>query len=216
MQPGQEAIYTITGDNPQALAKSPQLEGFADKGVEVLLLSDPVDDFWLSTVPSYDGKPFKSVTRGGVDLEKIGDPADKGEEAKEEDAAKPQLDALLAFVKLTLKDAVKDVRVSKRLTSSPVCLVADEGDLDMHLERLLKQQRQLDHTSMRILEINPDHALVRALQQHVGKSGSGSIVEDAAWLLLDQARIIEGEPLPDAAAFSRRLSSLVEKGLSVA
>jgi molecular chaperone HtpG len=217
MRPGQEAIYTITGDNPKALAKSPQLEGFADKGVEVLLLSDPVDDFWLSTVPSYDGKPFKSVTRGGVDLEKIGETADKEGKAKEEDdAAKPELDALLAFVKLTLKDAVKDVRVSKRLTSSPVCLVADEGDLDMHLERLLKQQRQLDHTSMRILEINPDHALVRALQQHVGKEGSGKVVEDAAWLLLDQARIIEGEPLPDAAAFSRRLSNLVEKGLSVA
>jgi len=217
MQPGQEAIYTITGDNPKALARSPQLEGFADKGVEVLLLSDPVDDFWLSTVPSYDGKPFKSVTRGGVDLEKIGDPAKKEDEASEEDdAAKPQLDALIAFVKLTLKDAVKDVRISKRLTSSPVCLVADEGDLDMHLERLLKQQRQLDHTSMRILEINPDHAMVRALQQHVGKKGSGSLVEDAAWLLLDQARIIEGEPLPDAAAFSRRLSTLVEKGLMAA
>jgi len=217
MKPGQEAIYTITGDNPEALAKSPQLEGFAAKGVEVLLLSDPVDDFWLSTVPSYDGKPFKSVTRGGADLEKI-DVAGKqdGAEASKEEESSPRLDALIAFVKLTLKDAVKDVRASKRLTSSPVCLVADEGDLDMHLERLLKQQRQLDRTSTRILEINPGHALIRALQQHVGKDGSGRLVEDAAWLLLDQARIIEGEPLPDAAAFSRRLSTLVEKGLMAA
>ena len=217
MQPGQDAIYTITGDNPEALARSPQLEGFAAKGVEVLLLSDPVDDFWLSSVPDYDGKPFKSVTRGGVDLEKIGD-AEKnkdGEEEKAEDAG-PALDALIAFVKLTLKDAVKDVRASKRLTSSPVCLVADEGDLDMHLERLLKQQRQLDRSSTRILEINPGHALIKALEGHIGKDGGGSLVEDAAWLLLDQARIIEGEPLPDAAAFSRRLSTLVEKGLMAA
>jgi molecular chaperone HtpG len=214
MQEGQEAIYTITGDDPQALARSPQLEGFAAKGVEVLLLSDPVDDFWLSAVPDYQGKPFKSVTRGGADLDKIGGDDEKaGEAEKKDDAAKPGLDALIAFVKLTLKDQVKDVRVSARLTSSPVCLVADEGDLDMHLERLLKQQRQLDRTSRRILEINADHAVVKALAAQVGKEGAGSVVEDAAWLLLDQARIIEGEALPDAAAFSRRLSALVEKGL---
>ena len=214
MQEGQDAIYTITGDDPQALARSPQLEGFAAKDVEVLLLSDPVDDFWLSAVPDYQGKPFKSVTRGGADLDKIGSSDAKADEAEEKkDDAKPGLDALIAFVKLTLKDQVKDVRVSARLTSSPVCLVADEGDLDMHLERLLKQQRQLDRTSRRILEINPDHAMVKALAAQVGKDGAGSVVEDAAWLLLDQARIIEGESLPDAAAFSRRLSALVEKGL---
>jgi len=217
MQPGQEAIYTITGDNPEALAKSPQIEGFAAKGVEVLLMSDAVDDFWLSAIPDFDGKPFKSVTRGGVDLDKIG-AGDKADDDKPADKpeASPALDALIAFVKLTLKDAVKDVRASARLTSSPVCLVADDGDLDMHLERLLKAQRQLDRTSKRILELNPDHALVKALERHVGKKGSGELVEDAAWLLLDQARIIEGEPLPDAAAFSRRLSSLVEKGLLAA
>ncbi|MGD1876670.1 MAG: molecular chaperone HtpG [Kiloniellaceae bacterium] len=213
MKPGQDAIYTITGDNPNALAKSPQLEGFAAKGIEVLLLSDAVDDFWLSMVPAYDGKPFKSVTRGGADLDKIGEADEKKDEAEKADAATPDLDALIAFVKLTLKDQVKDVRASKRLTASPVCLVADEGDMDMHLERLLKQQKQLDHTSQRILEVNPGHALVKALAAQVGKDGAGTVAEDAAWLLLDQARIIEGEPLPDAAAFSRRLSCLVEKGL---
>ena len=214
MKPGQEAIYTITGDNPAALARSPQIEGFAAKGVEVLLLSDPVDDFWLTAVTDYDGKPFKSVTRGGADLGNIA----KGEGEEKDEAEKPAentpaLDALIAFVKLTLKDEVKDVRASVRLTSSPVCLVADEGDLDMHLERLLKQQRQLEQSSARILEINPDHALVKALSSHVGQDGGGTVLEDAAWLLLDQARIIEGETLPDAAAFSRRLSALVERGL---
>jgi molecular chaperone HtpG len=214
MQPGQQAIYTISGDDPRTLARSPQIEGFAAKGVEVLLLSDPVDDFWLSAVPDYQGTPFRSVTRGGVDLDEIGDKDTKSEDGAENKADEtPGLDSLIAFVKLTLKDQVKDVRVSARLTSSPVCLVADEGDLDMHLERLLKQQRQLDHTSQRILEVNPDHALVKALAAQVGKDGAGAVVEDAAWLLLDQARIIEGEPLPDPTAFSRRLSGLVERGL---
>ena len=214
MKPGQDAIYTITGGDPEALAKSPQIEGFVAKGIEVLLLSDAVDDFWLTAIPDYDGKAFKSVTRGGADLENIDKPegADESDE-KQADEASPALDALIAFVKLTLKDKVKDVRSSARLTSSPVCLVADEGDMDMHLERLLKQQNQLEHSSARILEINPDHALVKALAAQVGKEGGGAVVEDAAWLLLDQALIIEGEPLPDAAAFSRRLSTLVERGL---
>jgi molecular chaperone HtpG len=217
MKPGQDAIYTISGDDPTTLAKSPQLEGFAAKGVEVLLMSDPVDDFWLSMVPDYQGKHFKSVTRGGADLDKVGGEETKpnGEDEKTQ-AETPGIDALIAFVRLTLKDQVKDVRVSARLTSSPVCLVADEGDLDMHLERLLKQQRQLDRSSQRILEVNAGHPLVKALAAQVGKEGAGALVEDAAWLLLDQARIVEGEPLPDAVAFSRRLSSLVERGLLAA
>src|SRR3546814_10763749 len=129
-------------------------------------------------VPDYQGKRFKSVTRGGADLDKI---AGADESAAGEDETKaaetPGLDALIAFVKLTLKDQVKDVRVSAWLTSSQVCLVADDGDLDMHLERLLTQQRQLDHSSQRILEINPRHALVQALAAQVGKDGAGAVVE---------------------------------------
>src|SRR5690606_28023000 len=109
-RPGQDAIYTISGDDPKALAKSPQLEGFAAKDVEVLLMSDPVDDFWLSMVPDYQGKRFRSVTRGGADLDKI-EAADKGDDSAKEKAEKtPGIDALIAYVKLALKDQVKDVR----------------------------------------------------------------------------------------------------------
>jgi molecular chaperone HtpG len=219
MRDGQAAIYYITGEAPEALVRSPQLEGFAAKGVEVLLLSDPVDDFWLSTVPDYDGKPFKSVTRGAADLDAIEadqatEPAEKSDGAAP--AADANLDALIAFVKLTLKDQVKDVRVSGRLTESPVCLVADEGDMDMHLERLLKQHRQIDSTSQRILEVNPGHALIGRLAERVAAPGSGSNsdLEDAARLLLDQALIMEGEPLPEPGAFARRLSRLVAQGLA--
>ena len=213
MKQGQAAIYTISGDKVESLAKSPQIEGFRAKGIEVLLLTDPVDDFWIPALGSHQDKPFKSVTRGSADLGKIGaaddDPA---AEPGQDDAA--GLDALLAFVRLALEDQVKDVRSSERLTESPVCLVADETDLDIHLEHLLKQHRQLDQSTRRILEVNPKHPLIRRLAERVGTDGAGAAVEEAARLLLDQARILEGEDLPDPAGFARRMSEMMEKGLA--
>jgi len=214
MRPGQDAIYTITGDNLELLKKSPQIEGFRARGVEVLLLTDPIDEFWISTVAAYKEKPFKSATRGGVDLDKIA-PADEKEPAtKPEPPAK--LASLIAIFKLALGDAVKDVRGSERLTDSAVCLVADEGDLDMHLERLLKQHRQLDTAAKRILELNPRHRLIERLAASVGEAGASEQLAEFAWLLLDQARIVEGEQLPDPAAFARRLALLLERGLPAA
>ena len=124
------------------------------------------------------------------------------------------MDALIAMFKLTLDDEVKDVRVSERLTDSAVCLVSDEGDMDLRIERMLKQHNQLEQAFKRILEINPRHPLVASLAESVGKDGAGPKVEDAAWLLLDQARIIEGEKVPDPAAFSRRLNSVMSAGLA--
>jgi len=215
MKEGQDAIYYIAGEDRTALEKSPQLEGYRAKGVEVLLLTDPIDEFWIPAVGEARGKPFKSVTRGGADLGKI-----KGEETPEagkEAAGKPsdgELSALVALLKTTLGDTVKDVRVSERLTDSAVCLVADDGDMDIHLERLLKQHKQLQAAAKRILEVNPTHPLIKRLAERVAASGSAAGLEDAAWLLLDQARIVEGEPLPDPLAFSRRLASFVEKGLA--
>lgn len=211
MKEGQKAIYTITGEELSSLAKSPQLEGFRAKGVEVLLMTDPVDDFWLSAVERYKDKPFKSVTRGGADLAKIKGDTKKDESAAE--AAASEVSGLVALFKLTLKDAVKDVRASERLTESPVCLVADEGDMDMRLERLLHQHKQLDLESKRILEINPQHPLIRRLAKDVASKGAAAKLEDYAYLLLDQARIVEGVALPDPAAFSRRLASVLQHGL---
>src|SRR5262249_4009523 len=152
MKPGQDAIYTIAGDSLDLLKKSPQLEGFRAKGIEVLLLTDPVDEFWAPAIGKYKDWVFKSATRGGADLAKIGGEAEKknGVEAENPDA---NAASLVAMFKLALGDAVKDVRLSERLTDSPVCLVADEGDLDIHLERMLRQHRQLDQLSKRILEV---------------------------------------------------------------
>jgi molecular chaperone HtpG len=211
MKDGQEAIYTISGDDLAGLRKSPQLEGFRARGVEVLLLTDPVDDFWLATVPDYEKKPFRSVTRGAADLSKLGTP----DAAKDEDEARPaDVATLIVVLKQHLEGAVKDVRQSDRLTDSAVCLVADEGDLDMRLERMLKAHGQLDKASSRILEINPRHALIKALVARAKQAGAADALADAAHLLLDQARIVEGDPVPDPVAFAARLASVMTKGLA--
>ena len=223
MPEGQTAIYYITGDDAEAVRRSPHLEGFRAKGVEVLLLSDPVDEFWIPSVAEFQGKPFKSVTRGGADLSGIVAKTDGDDKAEKDDKKTPEVpagtDALIAYLKLALKDAVKDVRPSERLTDSPVCLIADEGDMDMHLERLLKQHRQIDMSSKRVLEINAGHSLIRSLAERLESKGGGkdanAALDDAAWLLLDQARILEGETLPDPAAFAKRLSAMVERGFRV-
>lgn len=215
MKPGQEAIYTIAGDTLDLVRKSPQLEGFRARDVEVLLLTDPIDDFWLPALGSYKDHPLKSVTRGAADLGKIDAPEQK-KEGKTEASSDAVIASLIALFKLSLGDVVKDVRASDRLTDSAVCLVADEGDLDMHLERLLKQHRQLGDEAKRILEINPKHPLIGRLAALVSKDGAAGDLGDFAWLLLDQARILEGEQLPDPSAFARRLSVLLEKGLTAA
>ena len=213
MKEGQTAIYYISGDSVEALRKSPQIEAFAARGVEVLLLSDPVDEFWMPAVQSHAEKPFKSVTQGDLDLDAI------ATEEKDDDAATPEdgvgetdIDNLIALAKLTLKDAIKDVRVSARLTDSAVCLVAGDGDLDMHIERLLKQHNQVGHAAARILEINPKHPMIRALAKRVGAEGAADDLADAAHLLLDQARILEGEPPADTQAFARRMAAMMTRG----
>ena len=210
VKPGQKAIYTISGDTPERVARSPQLEGFRARGVEVLLLTDPVDEFWLPALGAYKDTPFKSATRGAADLDGLAAEAKDKAEPPKVDAA---TSSLIALMKLSLGDAVKDVRISTHLTDSAVCLVADEGDLDMRLERLLRQHQKLDQASKRILEVNPKHPLIARLADLAGKEGAANALGDFAWVLLDQARILEGEQLPDPPAFARRLSDLLAKGL---
>ncbi|MDE0815097.1 MAG: molecular chaperone HtpG [Alphaproteobacteria bacterium] len=213
MKDGQEAIYYITGSEIDTLRMSPQLEGFEARGVEVLLLTDPVDEFWLPMIGAFDEKSFKSVTRGGDDLAAIKS-NDADDEAKDEESSGSEdIDRLIAALKVSLGEDVKDVRPSQRLTESAVCLVADDGDMDMNLERMLKAHNQLDAKSPRVLEINPKHALIKQLASTAESDGADS-VRDAALLLLDQARILEGETLSDPAAFARRMSSVMQKSLS--
>ena len=213
---GQDAIYYLSGDAEASIDKSPQLEGFKARGIDVLFMTDPVDQFWLPTAADYSDMPFRSITQGSADLDKFETENKKDDDADalaEEQTSESDMDKLIAMIKLTLGDEVKDVRSSSRLTESPVCLVADEGDVDMHFEKLLRQHQQPVMGHKRVLEINPSHALTRALAELVNREGASEALEDAAYLLFDQARILEGEALPDPASFSRRLAGLLAKTL---
>jgi len=216
MKEGQENIFYITGEDVSALRNSPQIEGFAAKGVEVLLLSDPVDEFWIGNIGQFKDKNFKSVTKSGADLDGIkaadDDKDDKKDETPEDNES---LDRLLAAMKVALGDDVKDVRLSKRLTGSAVCLVADENDMDMHLQRMLAQHGQGEAEAKRILEVNGDHRVIEKLKGMAEKSGDSAVFVDASKLLFDQACIVEGEKIKDPAAFARRLSSVMESGLQL-
>ncbi|NQV83061.1 MAG: molecular chaperone HtpG [Rhodospirillales bacterium] len=222
MKKGQEAIFYMSGDSIEAMTASPHLEGFKASGVEVLLMTDPVDDFWVPSVGDFDGTEFKSAARAGADLDKIkGSGKDKDEDekaTKAKDKAAGAIAPLLAQFKVALGDEVKDVCASERLTSSPVCLVTGEGDMDARLAKMLQQNRAAGGLGMvpQVLEVNPGHSLIKALNKRA-KAGDGkdSLINDAAHLLLDQARIAEGEPVKDAQAFSRRLSAMMESGLKV-
>ena len=202
MKKDQETIYYITADNLKTAKRSPQLEGFKAKNIEVLYFTDPVDEFWLQMVPEFEGKKLQSVTRGASDL-------DKDDESKKT-KNKPGMDALIGVLKTNLGDAVKDVRQSKRLTESAVCLVADDNDMDIHMERILKMHNKLDgQASARVLELNPDNALIKTLAKKAKEDGSVENLKNASFLLLDQARILEGDLPEDASAFAIRLSSMM-------
>lgn len=213
MKEGQEAIYYIAGDDAAQVAQSPHLEGFKAKGVEVLLLADHVDEFWLQHISDFDGKPFKSITRGAADLDQV-----KSDDMPEADdmEAEANLSALIAAIKAELGEAIKDVRPSKRLTDSPVCLIADDGDMDVNLERLLKRHGQLQHGAPRVLELNPSHPIITKLADRAKEEATSGddLLKDAAHLLLDQARIVEGETPTDPPEFARRLAAVMARAFS--
>lgn len=204
MNEGQETIYYITADTLEAAKRSAQLEGFKAKGIEVIFFTDAVDEFWLQMVPEFDSKKFASVTRGSSDLD------DKKDDDKEEEKS-PELEALISVIKENLGEAVKDVRKSNRLTDSAVCLVADDNDMDMHMERILKMHNKLDGAaSARVMEINAENDLIKALSKAATKKGSVDALKDASQVLLDQAKIMEGDLPDDPVAFAGRLSKMME------
>jgi molecular chaperone HtpG len=208
LKQNQTAIYYLAGDDVAQLQASPHLEGFRARGIEVLLLADPVDTFWVMSGASVDGKPFKSVTQGAADLALIPLIDAKQEAAPETDKAVADF---LAFIKETLGEAVSDVRPSDRLTDSAVCLVASEQGPDRALEKLLVGAGRLKSAAKPILEVNPRHEIVVTL------AGLGdderSFKQDAAHLLFDQARVLDGERPADARMFCDRLARLLRRGL---
>jgi molecular chaperone HtpG len=206
LKENQTAIYYLVGDDLARLEASPHLEGFRARGVEVLLLAQPIDNFWVTMNASFEGKPFKSASQGAADLALI-----PRSDAKEE--PKVGTDAIttdfIAFVKTTLGSAVVDVRASDRLTDSAVCLVAPETGIDRQLERLLAGAGRLKTAVVPILEINPRHALIASL----AKLGDDDkpLKEDAAHLLFDEARVLDGDRPSDPRAFADRLARVLER-----
>jgi len=198
MKEGQEAIYYITADTLAAAKNSPQLEVFKKKGIEVLLMTDRVDEWALNYLHEFDGTPLQSVAKGAVDLGKLQDEAEKKAAEEVAEALKP----LLAKLKEALKDKAEDVRVTTRLVDSPACLVVQDGDMSNQLARLLKQVGQTAPHTKPLLEINPEHALVKKLD--------GSVhFHDLAHILFDQALLAEGGLPDDPAAYVRRVNALL-------
>ncbi|KFB70059.1 molecular chaperone HtpG [Candidatus Accumulibacter vicinus] len=199
MKDGQEKIYYVTAETFTAARHSPHLEIFRKKGIEVLLLSDRVDEWVTGHLTEFDGKPLQSVAKGGLDLGKLEDVAEKEEAEKAADEYKE----LLGKIKTTLGDKVKDVRATHRLTDSPSCLVADQYDLGGNLQRILKAAGQQAPASKPILEINPKHPAVQRLKYEETR------FDDWANLLLEQATLAEGGSLDDPAGFVKRINDLM-------
>lgn len=211
MQEGQDQIYYMSGASVLACKNSPQMEVFRKKGIEVLFMTDTIDEFWLPVQNDYQQKKFKSITKGDVDLSKIN-------AAKETDDKKPENNAdatqgLVKYLKDILGGEVKDVTVSERLVDSPVCLVAPENEVDIHMQRLLKKSQGYEAMVKHILEINPTHPVIEKMKLMVANDAQRDVLKDTAMLLLDQARILEGEALTNPAEFVRRMSRAMEKGL---
>ncbi|TDV55110.1 molecular chaperone HtpG [Actinophytocola oryzae] len=200
MKEGQEHIYFLTGDSRQSVEHSPHLEAFQDKGFEVLVLTDPIDEMWVDQVPEFGGKKFQSIAKGQVDLDDEKDP-----EQQEE------FSGLLEWLKSTLEEQVKDVRLSSRLTTSPACIVGDSYDMTPTLEKMYRAMGQEMPPIKRILELNPKHELVLALRD--AKAADKPDLADAAELVYGMALLAEGGDLADPSRFTKLLAGRLAKTL---
>ena len=221
MKEGQEKILYITADNVESARKSPQIEGFIKNDIEVILLTDAVDDFWTNVTQEYKDKAFASVTRSNINPDNIGKEADdesidnnEDQKAEKKDEVSSDNNKLSEFIKETLKDKVSDVKISSRLTESPVCLSASEYSMDIRMERFLVEQKQLPQASAKVLEINPEHPILKSVLFDIDNNNDRA--KDVTYMLFDQACIIEGENISDTSQFSKRLSKFMEDALKAA
>ncbi|WP_342271621.1 molecular chaperone HtpG [Candidatus Tisiphia endosymbiont of Parasteatoda lunata] len=204
---GQDTIYYLSGDDPAKLLSSPQIEGFLSKNIDVLLFTDTVDDFWVNVNSSYKGYAIKSVTRSDIDLEKS---EQKTEDIKEDN---DEYAKLTEYFKEILGNLVKDVRISKKLTSSPACLAVGDGAMDIRMERFLIEQKQLMAASAKILELNPKHKIIEKINADIISNNKDSANEELVRLMYDQACILEGEPVNDTGGFAKRLNDIMQKAI---
>ncbi len=208
MQTNQKDIFYISGENKMSLMKSPQMESFIKNNIEVLFFTDPVDEFWLPNIDKFNDVKFKSITKGNVDLN------NENKEKNKKDETKEDFKKLIAYLKSFFGNKVKDVRISNRLTSSPVCFVADESSMDIHLENILKKHKHLNEISAKVLEINPTHSLIKFLNKlDTEDKNNLPTIKDISNLLLDQAKLLEGIPLDDSKDFCDKINDLLLKSI---
>lgn len=218
-KPNQDKIYFLTGETVEKIKSSPQLEIFLQKDVEVLYLIDAVDEFWVTVALPYKDKELQSINRHDVDLENIekkneeknaDDESETKKDQDEKDVSNSQFSGLLDFIKNILGDKIKEARISKKLTDSPVCLAVDSKAMDIRLERYLLEQKQLNSASAKILEINPNNKIIKKLNKNYQNDDVKNDAKDSIQTLFDLACIIEDEPIKDAKDFSRRLQKLMK------
>ena len=202
MKPEQKEIFYLTGSSIDMMLQNPQLEGFIERGIDVILLGDSVDDFWVNVISDYKEKHLRSITRAGVDLSDIPTLEKPEEETPKKDSAK-----LLSFFKETLGNKVKDVRATTKLHHTPACLAADEHGMDLRFERFMFEQKQLPARGGKILEVNLTHPAIQRVEEQLGSDEA----KDIALLIFDQACILEGEELSDPAGFAKRFNALLTK-----
>ncbi|XVN42452.1 MAG: molecular chaperone HtpG [Candidatus Rickettsia vulgarisii] len=208
-QEGQDTIYYLSGDDPAKLLSSPQIEGFLNKNIDVLLFTDTVDDFWVNVNHNYKGYAIKSVTRSDIDLEK----ASSNPESTKDEKANDDYSKLIEYFKGILGDQIKEVIISKKLTSSPACLAVDDGAMDIRMERFLIEQKQLMSASAKILELNPKHKIVEKINNDLNSGSQDNFNEELVRLIFDQSCILEGEPVADTGAFAKRLNDIIQKAI---
>ena len=207
-----KTIYYLSGEDADKLKTSPQIEGFLSKGIDVLLFTDTVDDFWVNVNGRYKDSQIKSVTRADINL-------DETNEVKNNETKKDGLvenddfsnEKLISYFKQSLGSLVKDVKISRKLTSSPACLAVGEGAMDIRMERFLIEQKQLSAAASKILEVNPNHKIVKKIVSQIDSQDYQEENKKLVHLLFDQACVIEGQPVEDAGAFAKRLNYFLEK-----
>ncbi|NDB83488.1 MAG: molecular chaperone HtpG, partial [Alphaproteobacteria bacterium] len=203
-----KTIYYLSGEHPEKMKNSPQIEGYIARNIDVLIFNDPVDDFWVNVANRYKDYEIKSVTRASA-LDQDKNLQNKDEQTQETKEELEEKIKILTFCKEVLQDSVREVISSTKLTSSPAVLSVGEGDMDIRMERFLVEQKQLHQSSSKILEVNLKHPILKKIASLQDIDNAKS--QDLVWLLFDQACIIEGEPVKDVSGFSRRLNILLEK-----
>lgn len=203
----QEQIYYITGDNLDALKKHPQLEGFAKRGIEVLLLADHVDDFWVHVISQYKNKELVSINSASIDLDTIKKVDREEKEVKENKS-------VTEYIQKVLGEQVKEVRVSTKLVDSPSCIAIPQGAMSIRMEKYLIDQKQLKVASAKILEINMEHPIVQKIAADVEQSNASSNTEDLVYIIYDQACVLEGENLKDPQGFMKRLNKIISQSIA--